>query len=50
MTVHHLVPSIYYYTFGVHEPALRVHSGDTVIAETRDALGQDAQRNPLPER
>ena len=49
MTAHYLKPKIYHYTFGVHEPALRVHSGDIVTAETRDAFGQDAQRNPLPE-
>lgn len=49
MTVHHLVPTIYYYTFGPNPPALRVHSGDTVIAETRDAFGQDASGAPLPE-
>jgi amidase len=49
VTVHHLEQRIYHYTFGVHEPALRIHSGDTVVAETRDAFGQDAQRNPLPE-
>ena len=42
MTTHQLIPTRYYYTFGPHEPALRIHSGDTVIAETRDALGFDA--------
>lgn len=49
MTIHHLEPSIYYYTFGTNKPALHVHSGDMVIAETRDAFGQDAQGAPLPE-
>jgi amidase len=49
MTTHHLEPAVYYYTFGPNEPALHVHSGDTVIAETRDAFGQDAQGVPLPE-
>jgi acetamidase/formamidase len=49
MTTHHLESQTYYYTFGPHEPALRLRSGDTVVAETRDAYGYDAQRNPLPE-
>jgi len=49
MATHHLKPELYYYTFGPHEPALHIHSGDTVIAETRDAFGYDPQRNPLPE-
>jgi acetamidase/formamidase len=49
MTVYQLEPEVYYYTFAAHEPALRVHDGDTVIAETRDAFGLDAERNALPE-
>ena len=49
MTTHHLEPTVYYYTFGPHEPALRIRSGDTVVAETRDAFGQDAAGEPLPE-
>ncbi|GAH26421.1 unnamed protein product, partial [marine sediment metagenome] len=42
-------PQVFYYTFGPHEPALRIASGDTVIAETRDAFGYDRDRSPLPE-
>ena len=49
MATHHFEPEIFYYTFESHEPALRIASGDTVVAETRDALGNDAKRNPLPE-
>lgn len=49
MTTHHLEAQTYYYTFGPHEPALRIHSGDTVVAETRDAFGYDTHRNPLPD-
>lgn len=49
MTVHHVTPQKYYYTFGPHEPAVRIATGDTIIAETRDAFGYDAGRNPLPE-
>ncbi|MEN6479107.1 MAG: acetamidase/formamidase family protein [Anaerolineales bacterium] len=44
-----LTPTSYYYTYGPHEPALRIRSGDTVIAETRDAFGNDAAGNPMPE-
>lgn len=50
MTTHYLEPQIFYYTFGVHEPVLRIHTGDTVVAETRDAFGLDSERNPLPEK
>ena len=49
MTTYHLQSKIFYYTFGPHEPALRIHSGDTVIADTRDPWGQDASGTPLPE-
>jgi amidase len=49
MTLHRLEPQRFYYTFAPHEPALRVRSGDTVVAETRDAFGYDAQRNPMPD-
>ena len=48
MTTHHLQPKIYYYTFGPSEPLARIKSGDTVIAETRDAMGNDARRDPMP--
>jgi amidase len=50
MTTYTLEPKMYYYTFAVHEPALRVRSGDKVIAETRDAFGNNARREPLPEQ
>jgi len=49
LTVHRFEPDVFHYTFGVHEPALRVQSGDTVVVETRDAFGYDADRIPLPE-
>jgi amidase len=49
MATHYLEPQLYYYTFGPHQPALRVRSGDSVVATTRDAFGYDAQRNPLPD-
>ena len=43
-----LVPKTYYYTFASHEPALRIASGDTVVAETRDATGEDARGQKMP--
>ena len=49
MATHQIAPDVFYYTFGPHEPAVRIHSGDTVVAETRDAFGYDAGRNPLPD-
>ena len=49
MTTHRLQPKLYYFTFGPAEPLVRIKSGDTVVAETRDAMGHDAQRNPLPD-
>ena len=49
MAIHHLVPRWYCYTYGPSEPALRVRSGDRVVAETRDAMGLDAQGNPMPD-
>lgn len=48
MSKHTLVPKKYYYTFAVHEPALRVRSGDTVVAETRDATGENASGEKIP--
>ena len=49
MATHHFEPEIFYYTFETHEPGIKIASGDVVVAETRDALGYDAARNPLPE-
>jgi len=49
MVTHTLEPRMFYYTFGPHPPLVRIHSGDTVIAATRDARGFDAKRQPLPE-
>lgn len=49
MATYRLEPKIFHYTYGPHEPLQHVASGDTIIAETRDSMGYDAQRNPLPE-
>jgi acetamidase/formamidase len=46
---HRFQPQVYYYTFGPNEPALVVHSGDTVVANTRDARGFDEKMEPIPE-
>jgi len=40
---------MYYYTFGPNEPALTIHSGDTVVTTTRDARGLDENLEPIPE-
>jgi acetamidase/formamidase len=49
MATHRLEPTVFYYTFAQHEPAVHVRSGDTIIAETRDAFGMDARMEPLPD-
>jgi acetamidase/formamidase len=49
MAQHTLEAEGYHYTFGVSEPAVKIESGDTVIAETRDAMGKNAQGEPMPE-
>ena len=49
MTTHYLRPKVYYYTYGPAEPLAHIQSGDSVVAETRDAMGYDARRNPMPE-
>jgi acetamidase/formamidase len=45
---HRIKPSIYYYTFGPNEPAVHVKPGDTVVATTVDAGGNDMNGAPLP--
>ena len=42
MATHHFHPSRYYNVIGTAEPCLRVADGDTVIADTIDASGLDA--------
>lgn len=49
MPTHRIEPTIFQYTFGPHQPVLRIRSGDTVSAETRDAAGHDRNRQPLPD-
>ena len=47
--IHRLEPTIYYFTYGPNEPALRIRSGDTVIVKTRDAGGFNEQQEAIPE-
>ncbi|NLE46078.1 MAG: acetamidase [Chloroflexi bacterium] len=49
MATYRLEPDLYYYTFGPNEPALHIQSGDTVIAETLDAFGLNAEGEDLPD-
>ncbi len=46
---HRFEPSLYYYTFGPNEPALRINPGDTIVAETADARGYDSSGMKIPE-
>ena len=48
-TTHRLEPKLFHTTFGRNEPALHVAGGDTIIAETRDARGNDKHGAPLPD-
>lgn len=41
MSILFFEPNRYYNTLGQHEPALRIHDGDTVITATIDAHGND---------
>jgi acetamidase/formamidase len=43
MATHRFRPTHYYNTLGTAEPCLRVADGDTVVADTIDASGLDAQ-------
>lgn len=48
-TLHRLEPKIFHTTFGRNDPALTISSGDTIVAETRDARGNDKHGTPLPD-
>lgn len=43
MTIHHFTPQVFWNSIGSHAPALRIASGDTVVAATIDAHGADAE-------
>lgn len=50
MTTHRFTPATLHNTIGSHAPALRISSGDTVIAATTDAHGFDARGIKIAER
>jgi len=47
--VYKLEPRLYHYTFAPNKPALKVRSGDMVVALTRDAGGFNEKLEPMPE-
>ena len=50
MTTHRFRPSRYYNAIGTAEPCLRVADGDTIITDTLDASGLDADEAQLAPR
>lgn len=46
--VHHVQPTVYYYTFGPHPPILRVQPGDRIVSETVDARSMDRTGEQIP--
>lgn len=47
---HRFRPTCYYTALGTYEPVLRVASGDTIVADTIDARGYDANGEQVSER
>lgn len=45
---HKFKPSMFYFTYGIIEPAYRIKPGDTIISETVDAGGFDSKSEPIP--
>ncbi len=45
--IHRFKPRLYYHTYGPNEPAHRVKPGDTVVAPTVDAGGNDGNGEPI---
>ncbi len=46
--IHQFKPSLYYFTFGPNEPALKIKSGDTIVTTTVDARGFNEHMEPIP--
>lgn len=46
---HRFKPKIFYFTYGMNEPAYRIKPGDTIVLETVDAGGFDSKGDPIPE-
>jgi amidase len=47
---HIFMPQKYYYSLGMHEPALKIRSGDTIITWTVDARNDDSDGKPIPKK
>jgi amidase len=47
--IHRFKPKLYYHTYGPNEPAHHVKPGDTVVATTVDAGGNDGKGDPIPD-
>ena len=47
MSTHTFTPRHYHTTLGSHPPVLHVKSGDTIVAITVDAAGQDSASTPI---
>ena len=47
--IHRFKPKLYYHTYGPNEPAYHVKPGDTIVAPTVDAGGNDGEGNPIPD-
>lgn len=50
MTTHHFTPTHYHLTLGSHAPVLHIADGDTVVTTTVDAMGCNAQDEPVAAR
>lgn len=47
MSTHHFTPTTYHTTLGLHDPVMRIASGDTVVTTTVDAKGCDSTGNQV---
>ncbi len=46
--IHRFDPNIFYYTYGPHEPVLRIKAGDTLMTTTIDAYNRDENGDEIP--
>jgi len=46
---HQFTPTKFYYTFGPHQPALRVRPGDTIVTQTLDSSSRGPDGNEIPQ-
>jgi amidase len=47
--LHDFTPTTFYYTFGPHQPALRVRPGDTIVTQTLDSGSRGPDGEVIPE-